>query len=254
MRSEYTHFQVLGRWDLFKEIYMEPKYDPQKSVFPCCSGTQLGAWLDHIIPNATCRWRSGHFPTEWLILSRDIPPNQGWNWKHIKICRFCCVGENPTKMNSFGFLIYDPNFPPSFRRWVTSLTTKIRKGNTTKSPPLNIPSPKTRNLSYNHWFYTALRSCFRRGNTQTPEGMFNTFLVYMLSPNISLNDPKMKGLPSLHPTKPLKLLHLQEMSFFHNFFQTHLIFRVFSLAVRFKEAFFQGPNLDPTGPPGGQSH
>lgn len=109
-----------------------------------------------------------------------------------------CVGENPTKWILLGswYTIQTSHHPSDGGSQASR--QRFEKGRR-QIATFKYPKPQTRNLSYNRWFYTALRSCFRGGNTQTPEGMFNTFVVYMFSPNISLNDPKNERSPLTPP-------------------------------------------------------
>ena len=118
---------------------------------------------------------------------------------HKGFCRFFfCVGANPTKWILLGswYTIQTSHHPSDVGSQASR--QRFEKGRR-QIATFKYPKPQTRNLSYNHWFYTALRSCFRGGNTQTPEGMFNTFVVYMLSPKISLNDPKNERSPLAPP-------------------------------------------------------
>lgn len=211
----HTPFQFLGPWDLFQRNFMwnqknmTPKKAKRNSPVLGIRGP-LGAWLGPPY----------HFQT-WHQLANLIPfPNRvidlleapdyikgraffldfgkgiyfsqsGFFWKHIKFCRF--LGKRLIQQNEFFWV-------PDIRSKLPSQASRQRfeKG-TWQIATFKYPKPQTRNLSYNHWFYTALRSCSRGGNTQTPEGMFNTFVVYMLSPKISLNDPKNERSPLTPP-------------------------------------------------------
>ena len=99
MRSEYTHFQFLGAtWDLFKEIYMEPKYDPPKKRIPVLVGDLAWSLVGSTISSKRhVPLEIWSFPNGVIDFVKGYSSQSGLKLETHQNLQVFCVGENPTK-------------------------------------------------------------------------------------------------------------------------------------------------------------
>ena len=188
MRSEYIHISSFWGLGIFlKENICGTKIWPPKknqAYFPGVGNTGT-SWslVGSTISFQTWHqlgWRSDSFPqpSDWFIRSTCLYKGQGF-------C-FSILAKGYISSNQVFFLETHKNLQVSWEKvhptkwillgsWYTIQTShhpsnggsqasrqRFEKGRRQVATS-KYPKPQTRNLSYNHWFYTALRSCFWGG-------------------------------------------------------------------------------------------